>query len=564
MRALVFIKQVPDVNEIKFDSSTGRIVRQGVKLLMNSFDKKAVEETVRIKEKYGYETIVASMGPESAMDVIKEAIRMGIDRGILISDRKFGGSDTYVTSKILSAVINIIKPDIVLMGRYSLDGETSQVPPETAYMSGYKFISSVSEIKIDGDTCIAKRDEDNGIRTIEFKLPALISVSEKINRARPVPDIDLNYHIDIFDSNKITGISGSDSLTVVSGTSMLNDSRNCRFISFEEFTGILNQKLNENMITEKTESIDDNESDNIFLGLAVDDPATSMQIASKIAELSNGSYRIVFIGNIDPEKIDGLACHEYIYLGKPLNIDFANFVINYIKTSNVRHILAPSNLNGRDISSFIAASLGLGLTADCVDIKLEDSKMIQFKPAFGGGIIARIESKKIPDFATVRPGMFRVRYVNYNARVIISGIAHSDDIKYLDFEPVENGFPAFNKKIIIGVGRGVARDKIDDIKQIASKINAAIGGTRKVVDMHIIPRQFQIGLTGVSISPALYIAIGISGADNHIVGIRYAGTIIAVNNNRDASIFKHSDYGLVMDSTEFIDSLLNNLNHNKF
>ncbi|MEM0140385.1 MAG: electron transfer flavoprotein subunit alpha, partial [Ferroplasma sp.] len=130
MKILVFAKQIPDINAITFDNETKRIIRTGVKLMFNSYDKKAVEEAIRLSENYGCETYVASMGPQSAAQIIEESMKMGINHGILISDRKFGGSDTYITSKILSHVISIIKPDLVLTGKSSLDGETSQIPPE--------------------------------------------------------------------------------------------------------------------------------------------------------------------------------------------------------------------------------------------------------------------------------------------------------------------------------------------------------------------------------------------------------------------------------------------------
>ena len=94
MKVLVFAKQIPDVNRIKYDPKTNRIVRENVPLSMNSFDRKAVEEAIRMKEKYGFETVVASMGPPQARDILNEALRMGIDSAYLITDRKFGGSET--------------------------------------------------------------------------------------------------------------------------------------------------------------------------------------------------------------------------------------------------------------------------------------------------------------------------------------------------------------------------------------------------------------------------------------------------------------------------------------
>ncbi len=561
MKILVFVKQIPDINDIKFDENTKRIIRSG-KLMINSFDKKAVEEAIELKEKYNYETYVATMGPPQAIDVIKDSMKMGIDHGILISDRNFGGSDTYITSKILSGAIKIIKPDIVLTGKYSLDGETSQVPPEIAYLSNYNFQSSISNIEINNNKIIISRDEDNGINTMEIDLPVVLSVSEKINRARPVPDVPLKEEIKIYDSNLIKNINGKNSPTEVIDTYEMNDFRNNEFIDFNRFIDIFNESKKSNIKINNYNKLYDYENNDIFLGIAIDDPLISKEIASKIAEINNKKMKIVIIGNIVPEDIDGMACHEYIYLKNSDNLYISEYISNYIKNNNVKYVVAPSNLNGRDISAFIAANLGLGLTADCVDLSIKDDKMLQYKPAFGGGIIAVIRSKTSPDIATVRKGMFKIKYESYDYFVDIINGNKIGKIKEISYENIDSKFKKLNANIIFGIGTGVKRNYIQKLIEIADNVNASVGATRRVVDMHLIPRQFQIGLTGVSISPELYIAIGISGADNHIVGIRYSKKIIAINNNKEADIFKHSNYGLIMDSSEFIDKLYDYINKN--
>ena len=114
MKILVFVKQIPEISRIEFDPKTKRIVRDKVPLIINPFDKRAVEEGIRIKEKIGGEVVVATMGPPSAADVLNNSLRMGADRAILISDPAYAGSDTWVTSRILSLVTKKISPDLVL------------------------------------------------------------------------------------------------------------------------------------------------------------------------------------------------------------------------------------------------------------------------------------------------------------------------------------------------------------------------------------------------------------------------------------------------------------------
>jgi electron transfer flavoprotein alpha subunit len=551
MKIMVLVKQIPDINTMKFDEKTKRIIRTGVKLSFNSYDKKAVEAAVRLSEKYKCETYAVSMGPWDATSILNDSMKMGINHGMLLNDRNFTGSDTYVTSHILSSLIKSINPDIVLSGKSSLDGETSQVPPETAQMSGYNFVSNVSSIEIEESGVIVSRDEDNGTRKMEVSFPAFLSVSEKINRARQIDQLAPVENITVYNSG-ITTWKGIDSPTEVIDTFSMDSTRKNKFITFQDFIDIL-KEAGKVTSTEKYNTIGEPVSDKIFLGLAIDDPQTSLEIASKMAE--TGDYRVIVIGNIEPSNLNGMACHQYIYIQESDNASFSKYVVSYIRTHPVKHMLAPSNLNGRDISAYIAASMDLGLTADCVDIKFYNGKMMQYKPSFGGGIIAVIRSKTEPDMATVRKGMFKIKFNSKSYEILNVKLEKSEHIKDLENIPLDNKLHPLDTHVIFGIGTGVQNVDIQKILEIAGTINASVGGTRKVVDMGRLPRQFQIGVTGVSISPELYIAIGISGSDNHTVGIRYSQEIIAVNTNPGAGIFRHSDFGIVMDSHEFISKL---------
>jgi electron transfer flavoprotein alpha subunit len=555
MKIMVLVKQIPDINEIKFDKETKRIIRTGVKLLFNSYDKKAVEEAIRLSEKYKCETYVVSMGPKSAEEVLNDSMKMGINHAILLNDKIFAGSDTYITSRILSSLIMHINPDMILSGRSSLDGDTSQVPPETAEMAGYNFVSNVSSIEINGEYATVLRDEDDGIEKLEVSLPAFFSVSEKINRARQIDPSAKIEDIKVYDSH-FTTWNGKDSPTEVIDTFEMKDNRENKKVTFQEFLQIL-ENSRQTVNNQEYKMLEASDSKENFLGLAVDDPRLAMEISSKIAEL--GDFNITVIGNIDPSLLKDMACHKYIYLENSCNVTFSEYVEEFIRKYKVKHVLAPSSLNGRDIASHIAASLGLGLTADCVDIKLESGKLIQYKPSFGGGIIAVIKSKTEPDMATVRKGMFKIKYKSKSYQVSNIKLEKTTYFKNLEKTPLDSKMHPLDTPVIFGIGTGVKKEDIPKLIEIAGKINGSVGATRRVVDMGRIQRQFQIGLTGLSISPELYIAIGLSGADNHIVGIRYAKNVMAVNNDPEANIFKHSDFGIVMDSHNFIDELYKSL-----
>jgi electron transfer flavoprotein alpha subunit len=565
MKVLVFIKQIPDVNMIKFDEKTKRIIREGVPLSMNSFDKKGVEEALRLKEKYGVETVVASMGPPQASQILNEALRMGIDRAALISDRKFGGSDTLATSKILSEFAKIEKPDLIFTGKYSLDGETSQVPPEIAVFLGYQFLSSVSKIEaMDEHSIIVERDLERGSSRARITIPALLSVSEKINKARAIKPgtPDMSSKVEIFDSARIgIDISGQEfSPTVVQGTQLMENRREATMIDygtnlFDEVTKIIESNSKSDGDPEEIEIKGYEDGRDSILTVAIDDIQISEEISSKCAELAaKNSLNAIIFGNIEPTKVSTMIGNKYYYV-KAKNIDEVTASLyNFISETKPKYVIFPSTIDGRDAAASIAAKMSLGLTADCVDLDIEDEKLIQYKPAFGGNVVASIYSKTDPQMATVRPGMFKKRISRSNPEIIEWPSDYRSQIEIIEETPVPSEFAPLNsKKVVVGFGRGVKnKNFVQEIVKLAEKLDASVGASRPVVDMKFVPRQQQIGLTGTSISPSVYLNLGISGQPNHVVGIRYSKIIISVNSDPNAEIFKYSDYGIVADLTEFV------------
>jgi electron transfer flavoprotein beta subunit len=183
---VVCIKQVPGTTEIKIDPNTNTLVREGVKSIVNPLDTYAVEEAVRLKERYGGKVTVITMGPPQAQEALKETIVVGADEAFLIGDRAFAGSDTLATAYVLArAVSKIGQVDLVLSGKQTMDGDTGQVGPGMAERLGIPFIgyvSKVEEIK-DGKIRLQRLVED-GHEVIESTLPAVISISKEANVPR--------------------------------------------------------------------------------------------------------------------------------------------------------------------------------------------------------------------------------------------------------------------------------------------------------------------------------------------------------------------------------------------
>jgi len=178
----VCIKQVPNTNKVKIDKKTGTLIRKGIKSICNPDDKNALEEALRLKDTYDNVKItVISMGPSQATIILKEALAMGADRGILLSDRKFAGSDTLATSTILASALRKIQEeegiDIIFCGRQAIDGDTAQVGPQIAQHLDLPIISYVQELEYLGDKVQVKRALENGYMLMESQIPVVLTTS---------------------------------------------------------------------------------------------------------------------------------------------------------------------------------------------------------------------------------------------------------------------------------------------------------------------------------------------------------------------------------------------------
>jgi len=184
----VLIKQVPATEKVKMDEETGTMIRKGLELELNPLDMYAVEEAIRIKEKFkkDIEITAISMGPPSTIEIIKDAISMGCDNGYLISDRKFAGSDTLATAYILSIAIKKIGDfDLIIAGERATDGETGQVGPSVATQLDIPVLTYISKIeKITGGKVRVRREVERGYEILEGPLPILLCVVKGINEPR--------------------------------------------------------------------------------------------------------------------------------------------------------------------------------------------------------------------------------------------------------------------------------------------------------------------------------------------------------------------------------------------
>ena len=185
MNIIVCIKQVPDTAEVKINPETGTLIREGVPSIVNPFDMHAIEAGLQIKEKVGGKVTVLTMGPPQAETALKEAISMGADDALLLSDRAFAGSDTWATSYTLSRAIEKLGADVIICGKQAIDGDTAQVGPEVAEFLNIPHISYIRKIEdVTNGFIRVQRLMDEGYDIVESSLPVLLTVVKELNEPR--------------------------------------------------------------------------------------------------------------------------------------------------------------------------------------------------------------------------------------------------------------------------------------------------------------------------------------------------------------------------------------------
>ena len=186
MKIVVCIKQVPDTKGgVKFNPD-GTLDRGAMLAIMNPDDKAGLEAALKLKDQYGAEVTVLTMGLPKATDVLREALAMGADKGVLVTDRVLGGADTWATSTTLAGALRNLDYDLIITGRQAIDGDTAQVGPQIAEHLGLPVISYAQEISVDekAGTILVKRQYDDRYHMVEAKLPCLVTALSELGTPR--------------------------------------------------------------------------------------------------------------------------------------------------------------------------------------------------------------------------------------------------------------------------------------------------------------------------------------------------------------------------------------------
>jgi electron transfer flavoprotein alpha subunit len=592
----VCIKQIPLIEDASFDPVTKTIRRDGP-TVMGSFDLNAVAYAVELGKQFGAQTTSVTMGPPQAQSSLIETLAMGIDRAVHLQDRAFAGSDTLATARALALWLKREAFDLILLGKYSLDAETGQVGPEIAELLGIAQITGIRNLAVDGEIVRAARESDEGTEEIECPLPVLLTCAERTTRPPPLRPSAL----EAAKSKPLTTISAAElggdaalfgfagSPTWVQGVQVQQaPSVQCKLIDAAD-----PQRAAQEVVAELDRlgalSASRRERRKISPTIRASIPGKDVWVVCEGSlefEITRGSLELLSAGDDLAAELGGalvavgfpavMRRHARLLAGygadQVLLLDHpaldarrpesaAQAIADLVKERRPWGLLLCASELGRDWGPRLAARLGLGLTGDAIGLELDgEGRLIALKPAFGGNIVAPILSKTYPQMATVRSGVLELAEPNSLREAAIESIRPTLD------EPLggllkanslldPSIMPLEGAEAVVGIGAGVGAEGVDRVKQFARAINAGISVTRRVSDMGWLPRQLQVGLTGKAIEPRLYFAVGIRGAPNHVIGIKRAQTVVAINNDPEAPIFERANIGLVADWDKTIPAL---------
>lgn len=617
----VLIKQVPDTDEVRMDEKTGTLIREGVGTVINPLDQNALELALALRAEKGGKVTVLSMGPAQAEFALREALALGADEAVLLSDRAFAGSDTWATSRALAEAIRKTGPyDLVLAGAKATDGETGQVGPETAAMLGMVFTSNVCGVEDLGDGIVARRSVEGGTERSRLPYPCLLTVVHEINEPS-MPTLAGKMKARRADIRKMTaadlgmdasdcGLSGSPTRVVriafpkvtrsgeiYSGSSL---ERGISAVADRlEAMGLLVTGTRAGRKEEKLssgscppleaerlpwmeESRDPHPSGVLVAGECRGGTlhGSTLELVAKARELADACggpvTTVIPCSRFDDDPARCirhgadrviLVRHESLGLFNPEAE--ARLLARLIGRFRPEIVLAAATTSGRTVLPAVAALVNTGLTADCTGLAIdpETGNLLQTRPAIGGNVLATIRTPNHrPQMATVRPKTFRLPPENPQRQGEVFELVPPDAFMESPLVPLggepgmEETAPIQDAEIVVSGGKGLKRpDGFRLVEGLAAVLDGAVGASRPTVEAKWIGYPHQVGLSGKVVTPRAYIAVGISGAIQHLAGMQTSEFVVAVNRDPDAGIFRVADIGLVGDLFDIVPRLTSEL-----
>jgi electron transfer flavoprotein alpha subunit len=588
------VKQVPKGEHSGRLDADGLLERSGAVVEMNPWCRRAVAQAVRLAGESGGRSTVVTMGPPAAADVLREALAWGADSAIHLSDPALAGSDCLVTARALAATVALGgRSDLVLVGASSVDGSTGAVGAMIAELLGLPYVGPVLQVESDGTLLRATVQHDDWTESVEVELPAVVAVAERSCdpcKAPPEtwPTADAVRRIGTADllpaaEGAVDGLSGPTgrwgllgSPTKVAGVRPVALTREpviFRGTPKVQATRAIAELLARGCLDELDLQV---ESPEPLPAAAPDATADRPEVvvlvgpgpdlgvrallgaAAVLAAGAGGSVTAVRTGNCaDAVDLSRWGADAVLTLSRDEPRPAAAALGKWMAARSPWAVLGAALPWDREVLARLAVSSGAGLMSDLLSLSVDGTMLTGLKPS-GGGTLAEIVSYGSPQIATLRTGLLPLRSPRASGRPPHAVLAVPADpaIHRTNRSTGGEGDALDRAGVVIGVGRGVDPTQYGELEPMRVLLGAELAATRKVTDQGWLPHGRQLGITGRSVSPRMYLAVGLSGNQNHLVGASRAGTVIAINTDPAAEVFAHCDVGLVADWQEVMPYLV--------
>lgn len=590
MKIAVLAKQVPQASEMQIGPN-GRLAREGIDLEINAFCRRAIAKGVELADADGVCTVI-TLAPPSGLDLLREAIAWGANRGVLVSDPSFAGSDTLITSHLLSLALSRLGPfDLILVGRNSLDSDTGQVGPGVAQLLGLPFVPSVKSLESDGFRIRVHCEEDDGESVRAVSLPAVVAVAERLCAPCKAPReqwLQSDYdRIEVLGASQFGegpfGQTGSPTSVgeikihehkrdgqVLSGTMEAQVEHLVDLLNKKDLLTLTSHKQDLETRSCRQDRLRDQRAIAVILepgryGVAQEllggARSLATQVDAEVVALDAGNCPVTTLGSWGADRVVKLRG------AAALAQNVSSTAQRWAQISKPWAVILPSSCWGREVAGRLSAALRCGLIGDAIELEVDERsdplypRLLAWKPALQGQMVAAIRTSSDIQLVSLRPGVLRPAAPRTSEPVPtdhleMDPLSPVDVISYTRDDDCE---PLRRADKVIAVGAGVPHEGYQLVNQLAVALGAELAASRKVTDLGWLPHSRQVGLTGIHVAPRLYLTLGLSGKYNHMVGARAAGTIVSVNLDRDAPVFCQSDLGIVGDWTQFTLLLLKQL-----
>ncbi|HTT16890.1 MAG TPA: FAD-binding protein [Thermoplasmata archaeon] len=582
MELAVLLKGVPLSEELRYDPVRRAVARESVELVANPFDQRALRVGLALRRVPERLTVVA-LGPPSVRPLLREAVALGADRALHLCAPAFAGSDVLATASVLAAALRGLRADLVLAGSRSTDSDTGLVGPEVAALLDVPLVTGARAVRRgDGPEPLEIVHETaRGHATVRLVPPAVVAVGEKIGKPlhvseeamRAVDDGSIRTlaPVDLgLGDGEVGEFASPTRVASVADVDSHREGRRCAGGSVADRVRAAVEALAPLLVRhpgppplpwppafEASREIAVLVSDDT----GRIDPSTVGTLSTLRHALPDHTVTAVVYGPA-PDLGGSAALERAGALGGfHLDTEGARFDVRDVSDGldrllderpKLAALVAPSTPFGREAAGLLAGRRRLGAVGDALEVRVAPDGPLEWtKPSFGGRTVAAVRSRSSPTVVTMPPGAsvpsgegrpgdgwawHRIRVPSPIGR-----LARESAVD----EPVAGRSPD-GAEVVVAVGAGIGGpERIAALGPLLERWDAALVGTRRVVDAGWLPVRAQLGLTGRLLAPRLAVLLGVRGAVNHMVGWRRAGTVVAVNRDPEAPVFADADVGIV-------------------